>query len=44
MNYCDCKSLKDQFGNFVFCPLLQQFVDWYYWNNKAPENCPKNNK
>lgn len=37
----NCKDLKDQFGNFVFCPFLKRFVDWEYWNGTCPEDCPK---
>ena len=39
----NCKVLKDQFGNFVFCPFLKRFVDWEYWNGTCPEDCPKLN-
>ena len=37
----NCKDLKDQFSNFVFCPFLKHFVDWEYWNGTCPKNCPK---
>ena len=40
-----CPHVFDEFGNFVECKLLQDglnhvFVDWFYWNNKSPDNCP----
>ena len=41
MECCICKDLKDQFGNFVFCPFLRRFVDWEYWHGTCPEDCPK---
>ena len=41
-----CKYLRDQFGNFVECGLLAKegthlFVDYYYWNEGYPDDCPK---
>lgn len=41
MNKCDkCPYFKDQFGNFVMCIKTSRFVDWEYWNNVEPEDCP----
>lgn len=28
-------------GNYTECVLLHRFVDWYYWNSLAPDDCPK---
>lgn len=45
----NCKYLADAFGNYVECKKsaengLHMFVDWHYWNNSSPEECPlKNN-
>ncbi len=36
-----CENLKNQFGNYVFYPLLKRFVDWEYWNGTCPKDCPK---
>lgn len=40
----DCPNLMDQFGNYVYCPLLCRFVDYYYWTplSGAPKDCPRN--
>lgn len=40
-----CPHTVDNFGNFVECKLLQTgldhvFVDWYYWNDEIPDECP----
>ena len=35
-----CEYFKDVFGNFVQCIKTGQFLDWEYWNNKEPEDCP----
>lgn len=41
MNKCDkCSYFKDQFGNFVMCIKTSRFIDWEYWNNIEPEDCP----
>lgn len=41
MNKCDkCPYFKDQFGNFVMCIKTSRFIDWEYWNNVEPEDCP----
>lgn len=43
----DCKNIADMFlqsvcdGNYCECILLHRFVDWYYWNDLAPDDCPK---
>ena len=36
-----CPEPKDQFGNYVWCPLLRRFVDWEYWHGTCAEDCPK---
>ena len=42
MNTCDkCECLKDVFGNYVQCVLTGRFVDYEYWNNLHPNDCPK---
>lgn len=41
MNKCEyCKFFKNVFGNFVQCAQTGRFIDWEYWNNKEPEDCP----
>ena len=41
MNTCDgCKYFKDVFGNYVQCVKTGRFVDYEYWNNEQPEDCP----
>lgn len=35
-----CEYFKDVFGNFVQCIKTGRFLDWEYWNNKEPEDCP----
>ena len=41
MNKCDkCPFLKAQFGNFVMCIKTSRLIDWEYWNNREPEDCP----
>lgn len=37
-----CEHMKDVFGNYVECVLLHKFVDWWYWNNSVPDDCPLN--
>jgi len=27
-------------GNFVQCAKTKRFIDYEYWNNKMPYNCP----
>jgi len=36
-----CEHIADFAGNYVECVLLHKFVDWYWWNSEAPEDCPK---
>ena len=41
-NYCDhCEYLKDVFGNYVMCVKTGRFVDYEYYHNIQPEDCPK---
>lgn len=41
MNKCDkCEYFKDVFGNFVQCIKTGRFIDYEYWNNQEPEDCP----
>jgi len=45
MNRCgNCKYLVDVFGNFVQCVKTGRFVDYEYWNNIEPEDCPLKNE
>ena len=45
MNKCDdCEHLKDVFGNYVQCVKTGRFVDYEYWNNIEPEDCPLKNE
>ena len=37
----DCEYIADFAGNYVECVRLHTFVDWYWWNSKSPEECPK---
>lgn len=42
-NQCDkCHYFKDVFGNFVQCVKTGRFVDYEYWHNIHPEDCPRN--
>ena len=44
-NKCDgCEYFKDVFGNYVQCVNTGRFVDFEYWNNIHPEDCPKYTK
>lgn len=36
-----CGYITSFGGNYIECVLLSRFVDWYYWNNKSPDDCPK---
>lgn len=41
MNKCDkCSCFKNVFGNFVQCIKTGRLIDWEYWNNIEPEDCP----
>ncbi len=40
-----CKYLADTLGNYVECKKSAEtgkhmFVDWYYWNDGSPDECP----
>ena len=44
---CICEYVADAFGNYVECKKTAEngkhmFVDWYYWNDGAPAECPLN--
>ena len=40
-----CQFLKDVFGNYVQCCKTGRFVDYEYWHNEDPHDCPiKSNK
>ena len=40
-NKCEnCEYLIDVFGNFVQYAKTKRFVDYEYWNNKMPYDCP----
>jgi len=38
-----CEHIADFAGNYTECVLLHRFVDWYYWKNLSPDDCPKLN-
>lgn len=45
MNKCEhCEFFVDVFGNFVQCVKTGRFVDYEYWNNIEPEDCPLKEK
>ena len=35
-----CEFLADVFGNFVQCCKTGRFVDYEYWHNEDPADCP----
>ena len=40
-NQCDkCPYFKDIFGNYVQCVLTGRFIDYEYWHNELPDDCP----
>ena len=44
-NCYGCKHIKDVFGNYVECGELAKtgthmFVNWYYWRDGSPDECP----
>lgn len=42
-NKCEtCKYIKDVFGNFVQCIKTGRFIDYEYWHNMHPQDCPIN--
>lgn len=42
---CDnCEYLKDVFGNFVQCIKTGRFLNYEYWNNEDPTDCPLDSK
>ena len=38
----NCKYIADFAGNYTECVLLHRLVDWYYWRNLSPDDCPEN--
>lgn len=41
-NSCvNCENFKDVFGNFVQCVATGRLIDYEYWNNIQPKDCPK---
>lgn len=41
MNKCDtCRFHINVFGNFIQCVKTGRLVDYEYWNNLEPEDCP----
>ena len=41
-NICEnCEYLVDVFGNYVQCIKTGRFVNYEYWHNIQPEDCPK---
>ena len=44
-NKCDgCEYFKNVFGNYVQCVKTGRLVDYEYWNNEHPKDCPKHEK
>lgn len=40
-NQCDkCPYFKDIFGNYVQCVKTGRFIDYEYWHNELPDDCP----
>lgn len=45
MNKCDkCEYFKNIFGNFVQCIKTGRLIDYEYWHNLEPDDCPKKEK
>lgn len=45
MNTCDdCEYFKDVWGNFVQCIKTGRFIDYEYWRNEQPKDCPMQGK
>ena len=45
MNKCDkCEYFNDVFGNFIQCKKIGRFIDYEYWHNQEPEDCPTKDK
>lgn len=41
MNKCGvCEFHTDVFGNFIQCVKTGRLVDYEYWNNIEPKDCP----
>lgn len=40
----NCPNMADFAGNYVECVKLHRFVDWWWWRDQAPEDCPKREK
>ena len=40
-NQCDkCPYFKDIFGNYVQCVKTGRFINYEYWHNELPDDCP----
>ena len=37
-----CEYCKSFDGNYSECVQLHRFVDYWYWKDKCPDECPKN--
>lgn len=35
-----CEYLKNVFGNYVQCVKTGCFVDYEYWHDETPDDCP----
>lgn len=35
-----CECLKNVFGNYVQCVKTGRFVDYEYWHDETPDDCP----
>lgn len=40
-NKCSkCEHFKDIIGNYVQCVKTGRLIDWEYWHDVQPEDCP----
>jgi len=39
-----CEYFKDIFGNYVQCCKTGRFLNYEYWNNEDPYDCPIKSK
>ena len=39
----NCEYISDFGGNYTECVKLHKFVDWWYWRDDSPEECPRRN-
>ena len=36
----NCEFFKDVFGNYVQCCKTGRFLDYEYWHDEDPSDCP----